>query len=250
MHDFAPVGAGGPRRRTGTFPRLMLAATASALLLAGCASIVTRPSGGGSADAGATGAAAVHPHAQEVRSDDLSSVQQRVVDSARSLVGARSLRINGRRFRYDCTGTILAAYYGAGIDLEAEFSSYTGNGVARLFKLAAAHELVYTGDSPSPGDVIFWDNTYDRNGDGAWNDTLTHAGVVIRTYADGSVDYVHHNYRDGIVVARMSLASPDLHQSGALLVNSPMRMKSHRHMNPSQWLASHLYRSAGMLYEL
>jgi hypothetical protein len=98
--------------------------------------------------------------------------------------------------------------------------------------------------------VIFWDNTYDRNGDGAWNDSLTHAGVVIRTYADGSVDYVHHNYRDGIVIARMSLASPDLHQSGALLVNSPMRMKSHRHMNPSQWLASHLYRSAGMLYEL
>ena len=250
MHDFAPAGAGGPRRRTGTFLRLMLALIAGTLLLAGCASIVTRPSGGGSADAGATGAAAAHPNAHEVRSDDLSSVQQRVVESARSLVGARSLRINGRRFRYDCTGTILAAYYGAGIDLEAEFSAYTGNGVARLFKLAAAHELVYTGDSPSPGDVIFWDNTYDRNGDGAWNDTLTHAGVVIRTYADGSVDYVHHNYRDGIVIARMSLASPDLHQSGALLVNSPMRMKSHRHMNPSKWLASHLYRSAGMLYEL
>ncbi|NBB91260.1 MAG: CHAP domain-containing protein [Spirochaetes bacterium] len=246
MHDSASAGTG----RTGTFLRLMPAPIAVVLLLTACASIVPRPFGGGSLGAERTGAAAAHPQPGEARGDDLSPVQQRVVESARSLVGVRSLRINGRRFRYDCTGTILAAYYGAGIDLEAEFSVYTGNGVARLFKLAAAHELVYTGDSPSPGDVIFWDNTYDRNGDGAWNDTLTHAGVVIRTYDDGSVDYVHHNYREGIVVARMSLASPDLHQSGALIANSPMRMKSHRHMNPSRWLASHLYRSAGMLYEL
>ena len=246
MQDFAPTGSD----RAGTLLLLMLALMAGALLLTGCASIVTRPLGGGSPGAAGTGAAAARPHSSEVRNDDLSPVQQRVVESAKSLVGQRSLRVNGRRFRYDCTGTILAAYYGAGIDLEAEFSAYTGNGVARLFKLAAAHELVYTGDSPRPGDVIFWDNTYDRNGDGAWNDPLTHAGVVVRAYDDGSVDYVHHNYREGIVVARMSLASPDLHQSGALQVNSPMRMKSHRYMNPSQWLASHLYRSAGMLYEL
>ncbi len=246
MHDFATPEDG----RIGTLFRLMLALFGGALLFTGCASIVTRPFGGGSSGARGTGAATARPHSREIRSDDLSPVQQRVVDSAKSLVGARTLRINGRRFRYDCTGTILAAYYGAGIDLEAEFSAYTGNGVARLFKLAAAHELVYSGDSPRPGDVIFWDNTYDRNGDGTWNDPLTHAGVVIRTYEDGSVEYVHHNYREGIVVARMSLASPDLHQSGALLVNSPMRMNSHRYINPSRWLASHLYRSAGMLYEL
>ncbi|MFO7781875.1 MAG: hypothetical protein R6W94_09635, partial [Spirochaetia bacterium] len=119
MHDFAPDDIG----RTGKLLRLALSLTAGVLLLVGCASIVTRPFGGGSAGAGGTGAAAARPHAQEVRSDDLSAVQQRVVESASGLVGARSLRINGREFRYDCTGTILAAYYGAGIDLEAEFSA-------------------------------------------------------------------------------------------------------------------------------
>jgi cell wall-associated NlpC family hydrolase len=230
--------------------RLAVGTAFAALVLSGCATITSLPFHGGPPGPGGTGAAAERPPDVEVRSDDLSSVQEQVVESARSLVGRRNLRVNGRRFRFDCTGTILAAYYGAGIDLQAEFSRYTGNGVARLFKLAADHDLVYTGDSPNPGDVIFWDNTYDRNGDGAFNDQLTHAGVVIRAYEDGSVDYVHHNYRDGIVIARMSLGAPDVHRSEAALVNSPMRMKSHRYMNPAEWLASHLYRSAGMLYQL
>lgn len=231
--------------------RLGLTAGATALILSGCATIAGLPFHGGPPGAGgATGAAPQHAPSTEVRTEELTGVQQQVVESARNLVGRRNLRVNGRRFNYDCTGTILAAYYGAGIDLQAEFGRYTGNGVARLFKLAADRNLIYTGIEPSPGDVIFWDNTYDRNGDGAWNDQLTHAGVVIRTYEDGSLDYVHHNYREGIVVARMSLAAPDVHRSGEALINSPMRMRSHRHLNPSQWLSSHLYRSSGMLYGL
>jgi hypothetical protein len=227
----------------------VILAVGLAFVVSGCATLATLPFYGGPTGT-ADDAAGAAPQNLPVRAEEMSTAQARVVESAESLVGRRSLKINGRRFNYDCTGTILAAYYGAGIDLQAEFSRYTGNGVARLYKLAAAHELIYTGDSPRPGDVIFWDNTYDRNGDGAWNDQLTHAGVVIRAYEDGSVDYVHHNYRDGIVVARMSLASPDTHQAGSALINSPMRMKSHRYMNPSQWLSSHLYRSAGMLYGL
>lgn len=238
------------RRGTG----YALAAATIAIVLSGCTTLATLPFHGGPPEPARNGSpagAAAERHAgTEVRAEELSDAQARVVASAESLVGRRNLRVNGRRFNYDCTGTILAAYYGAGIDLQAEFSRYTGNGVARLFKLAADHDLVYSGDSPSPGDVIFWDNTYDRNGDGAWNDRLTHAGVVIRAYEDGSVDYVHHNYRDGIVVARMNLGDPDVHQVGGAVVNSPMRMRSHRHVNPSQWLSSHLYRSSGMLYGL
>jgi cell wall-associated NlpC family hydrolase len=158
--------------------------------------------------------------------------------------------VNGRRFRSDCTGTILAAYYAAGIDLEAEFNRYTGNGVARLYKIAADHGLIREGTVPQPGDVIFWDNTYDRDGDDRWNDPLTHAGIVVRSYGNGRLEYVHYDYRDGIVVARMNLASPEVHRAEGRVVNSPMRMRSHRHLNPSKWLSSHLYRSRGMLYRL
>ncbi|MFP4637713.1 MAG: NlpC/P60 family protein [Spirochaetaceae bacterium] len=249
------MNAGTPPSRAS---RAALVATAAAILIVGCTTLPSTPfarDGGGTigdpANAGGTGGApAAGPHRAEVAEEELSPEQREVVETAGSLVGREKLRVNGRRFRFDCTGTILAAYYGAGIDLEREMKAYSGNGVTRLYKLSRDKRLLYEGERPRPGDVIFWDNTYDRDGDGQWNDRLTHAGVVIRTYEDGSVDYVHHNYREGIVVARMSLAAPDRHRDGEVLVNSPMRMKSHRSLRPSHWLASHLYRSAGMLYRL
>lgn len=209
------------------------ACVAVVLLLAGCATL-REPAGPSSQTEGV----------------ELSPLQHRVAQSALSLVGRRVLRIDGRRFRYDCTGTILAAHYAAGIDLEKRFREYTGNGVARLYKLARAEDLLAGDRTPRPGDILFWDNTYDRNGDEAWNDPLTHAGIVVRAYPDGRIDYVHHNYREGIVVARMNLSSPDTHHRDGTLVNSPMRMKSHRHLAPSKWLSSHLYRTSGRLHEL
>jgi len=221
----------------------------TAVVVAGCATVRGLPFAGGETGA-AYGSAPPASSPRTAAAEELPDAQRAVVETARSLVGRSRLQVNGRRFRYDCTGTILAAYYGAGIDLGAEFARYTGNGVTRLYRLARDAGVVYTGSRPEPGDVIFWDNTYDRNGDGTWNDDLTHAGIVVRTYEDGSLDYVHHNYRRGIVVARMNLALPNVHEAGGTLVNSPMRMKRDRHINSSQWLASHLYRSSGSLYEI
>ena len=78
----------------------------------------------------------------------------------------------------DCTGTVLAIYYYAGIDLARDFNKYSGNGVTRLYKSLQAQKLLYETRYPVTGDIIFWDNTYDRNEDGRWNDTLTHVGIT------------------------------------------------------------------------
>lgn len=179
-----------------------------------------------------------------------SPAGERVARSARAFVGRTRLRVAGRTYNLDCSGTILAIYHDAGIDLLPQFQRQSGNGVRRLYGIARDHSLLYEPKLPRPGDVIFWDNTYDRNGDRLWNDELTHAGIVISAGPDGQVEYVHHNYSRGIVVERMNLYDPDAHTQGSVLVNSPMRMKSHRHLNPREWLASHLYRGAGMLHRL
>ncbi|MFO8065805.1 MAG: CHAP domain-containing protein [Spirochaetia bacterium] len=221
-----------------------------AILIVGCATTSRGPFASPS-DSSPSGSQHVDsPEPAPVEEQRLGATQKQVVDAAEDLVGRQNLEINGRRFPFDCTGTILAAYYAAGIDLQAEFDRYTGNGVARLYKLSEDADLVYKQDTPRPGDVIFWDNTYDRNGDGRWNDSLTHAGIVIRGYEDGSVDYVHHDYNRGVVVARMNIDEPDVHTSDDTLVNSPMRMRRDRHIKPSQWLAGHLYRSGAELYRL
>ncbi len=162
-----------------------------------------------------------------------------VAAAARSLVGRRSLRIRGRVFPLDCSGLILAIFYQAGLDLTPAFAEETGNGVKRLWKMGtpvAESEI-------APGDIIFWDNTYDRNRNNLWDDELTHAGIVSAIDGEGTIFYVHHNYRRGIVEEKMNLQRP--HDT---TVNSAMRMRGQRDPQGARWLSSHLFREARRLY--
>ena len=131
---------------------------------------------------------------------------------ARSLLGATELVVKGRRFTWDCTGTVLAIYWYAGIDLARDFGRYAGGGVSRLYRTLKDASLLYTTREPILGDLVFWDDTYDADGDGAWDDPLTHVGMVMETAADGTISYVHLNYRKGIVIEQMNLREPDVHQ--------------------------------------
>jgi hypothetical protein len=180
---------------------------------------------------------------------DLSERQIVIVRAARELVETQSTIVGETTFSYDCSGTILAVFAHAGIYLVDLFGSYTGNGVARLYGIATDYELLHKRVLPDPGDLIFWDNTYDRNEDGEWNDPLTHAGLVISVSDDGTVEYLHHNYRRGIVTARMNLLEPETYRNdeGGEL-NSPMRMASQRASNPDLWLSSHLFKEFASMH--
>jgi len=183
---------------------------------------------------------------------EVARVQEKLAEGGRYVLGKRELVIRGRRFTMDCTGAVLAIYYYAGIDLSRDFGRYSGGGVMRLYKTLAGADLLYDTRIPVTGDIIFWDNTYDRNGDGRWNDTLTHVGMVMASSDDGTIQYVHLNYRKGIVIENMNLRNPDVYedldQGGMRIVNSPLRMKQAGKPHGERWLASHLYRSFGMGY--
>jgi hypothetical protein len=186
------------------------------------------------------------------RPAETSDVQRLLAEGARWALGRRHLVVRGRTFPYDCTGTVLAIYWYAGIDLARDFGEYSGNGVMRLYRSLEKQNLLYSSPHPATGDVIFWDNTYDRNGDGAWNDTLTHMGMVLRSSPDGTIQYVHLNYSRGIVIENMNLLEPNLSKKlirGSLrILNSPIRLKERGQPHPPQWLAGQLYRVLGMGY--
>ena len=160
------------------------------------------------------------------------SVRERLLEGAEYALVKQRLHIDGKTFANDCSGTILGIYHFAGVDLSRDFDKYTGNGVARIYQLLQDQGLVYRTVYPQIGDLVFWDNTYDRDGDGRWNDQLTHIGMVVDVGLDGTIDYIHHNYRKGIVVEHMNLITPARHQrevAGIItVVNSPMRMRDSR----------------------
>ncbi len=254
------------RRSFGTCRLFLLLASLSLL---GCAGVPHPPKG-------AAEAPAKPPGLDGTAWEELNDRQRKIVVGAHELKGAKRLIVNGREFRMDCTGAVAALYWYAGIDLLGPLAAYQGNGVRRLYRFMEDEELLIPSDSPGavranlwpsstdsspdqysilPGDIIFWDNTYDRDGDGRADDEFTHTGVVVSVASDGTVVYYHHNYRRGIVLERMNIAEPDIHtRSGGgekgrdTTVNSPMRMRGSP--NFDLWLAGQLVRAYGRAWLL
>jgi len=174
---------------------------------------------------------------------ELSVIQNHIIEGSYWAKGRNSLVVHDRTFNIDCSGTVMAIYYYAGIDLSKDFSKYKGGGVSRIYQYLKAHNLIYFTKTPVPGDIIFWDNTYDSNNDGIRNDNLTHAGIVVNVSEDKTVTYIHAHYKKGIILETMNLMEPD-----NLEKNSAMRMKGSG--MEGGWLSGHLYRESGIGYKL
>ncbi len=229
--------------------RTLFAATA---LLAAASCETVLPAAGTFRSPLSAGVRAVPAAVPRQRSAEVAGRQAQLLEGARWALGRRELVVRGRRFNMDCTGAVLAIYYYAGLDLSRNFPRYRGGGVERLYRSLEVAALIYDTLEPVPGDIIFWDNTYDRNNDGRWNDPLTHVGMVVSVSREGDIEYVHLNYRRGIVIERMNLRRPQVYRDrnlgGARVVNSPIRMRVPGRPHPPRWLASHLYRAFGMGY--
>ncbi|MBI9107743.1 MAG: C40 family peptidase [Spirochaetales bacterium] len=176
-----------------------------------------------------------------------TEIQQKLVETAADYVGTTSgsLTADDKSYNLDCSGAILAVYYKAGINLEKCYDNYSGNGVKRIYACLRDNKLIINTKTPKPGDLIFWDNTWDRNKDGKYNDYFTHVGMVIDIDEDGIIKYFHHNYRKGLIIEKMNLFTPDDTEA-----NSPMRMKGSPPAPEGQYLASHLIRVFGRAWQL
>jgi hypothetical protein len=179
----------------------------------------------------------------------LSEAQRLITAGGPTLVGRKTLTVNGVTYPNDCTGLVRAAYAFASIDLAYRFGRYSGNGVRRLYMTLRDERLLYAVLYPMPGDLVFWDNTYDANGNGRADDGLTHVGVVVSVDADGSIRYLHYNYRLGPVIDRMNLTKPEITvKDNGEQVNSFLRMSGSPEYAGTN--AAQLFRVFGKGHEL
>lgn len=204
--------------------------------------------------AGLCAACASAPAESIPRGDGPSALQRQLVAAATELLGRQRLEVCGREFALDCSGLVRALYFRAGLDLDPLLSAYTGGGVTRLYRLLEDRGLLHRELRPQPGDIVFWDHSYDRDGDGRRNDELTHVGMVVAVSAGEKIDYIHYNYRSGIVIEHMDLSRPDVHTQTAdgatVVVNSPMRMRQAGGVADEEWLSGQLFRTFGRGYLL
>ncbi len=112
----------------------------------------------------------------------------------------RQLTAGTAGFRQDCSGFVLAALHKVGID--------SGGSAADLYARAESIGAIHRSERPAVGDLVFFDNTYDRNGNGLRDDPLSHIGVVIEVASDGTVTLAHDGTSRGKTTLEMNLLHP------------------------------------------
>ncbi len=160
------------------------------------------------------------------RSVEATPSRTAIVRTAAKLVGARTIESKGRRIAYDCAGVTRAIFLEHGIDLyDSRTNDSKANGVRLIYAHVRQHGTLHQGPVVHPGDLVFFDNTWDFNGDGMLNDPLTHVGVVERVEPDGTVVFISR-VADAIERYRMNLALPHVHKTAdGRVLNDYMRRK-------------------------
>lgn len=228
-----------------TFAALIVLAAGCALPAGGGSKRVSMPSG---APVGVIrGLSAPAPYPEATVRPELAPV----ISEAEKLIGATSVRVNGQSFRYDCSGFVRGVFSTLGVDVFALGTKHPDyNGVRLVHEYLERHGENHKRQRPSPGDVVYWDATVDKNNDGEQNDPLTHIGLVTAVDEDGTITFIHRNNK-GIVKEVMNVLRPsEVKDASGKRLNDYLRGKKKRDPAGSRHLAGELWAGFGTLTEL
>jgi hypothetical protein len=165
-----------------------------------------------------------------------------IVRTAAKLVGAKTIESNGRRISYDCAGVTRAVFLKHGIDLyDGETSDSDANGVRIIHSHIEQQGTFHKGPVVHPGDLVFFNNTWDYNGDGKVNDPLTHVGIVERQESDGTVVFISR-VAGAVERYRMNLGLPHVHKTATgRILNDYLRRKDAIDRANTRYLTGELF---------
>lgn len=115
---------------------------------------------------------------------------QSVLDQGLMLLGQSRVRVGKTPFRSDCSGFVEACYSRAKIDLIDPMAG-SGSATATMFRTLKKRQLPVRRKRAQPGDLAFFHNTHDRNGNGLRDDRFTHVALVEKVERDGTVHFMH-----------------------------------------------------------
>lgn len=157
-----------------------------------------------------------------------------IAGAASQFVGANCLLVDGENYRWDCSGLVEATLATVGLHLE-------GSG-ADLLARARDLGVVHHRRRPHIGDIAFFDNTWDRNGNGLLDDPLSHVAIVEDVDGDGTITLVHLSSSSGVARIHMNLFHPDDHDDGhGKILNDYLRRPGRHDSMRTQYLTGQLW---------
>ena len=180
------------------------------------------------------------PEAKVARVERSNAPGAPIADAAEHYLGKGRLTHGGELYRWDCSGFIEAAHARAGL-------AVSGSSVS-MYERAESLGILDQA-SPSLGDVVFFENTYDRNGNGRLDDPITHVAIVTSVDSDGTVHMVHKG-GSGVTRLVMNLERPALHQDEAgKVINSYLRNQTRKDPRGTRYLTGELFEGFASYWE-
>ena len=168
-----------------------------------------------------------------------------------------SVNVNGRvlRIDHDCSYFVRAAYWKASDQTMDLFEQAISTGAApmnltsgvQFISLLFEKNYRFGKKDFQIGDVIIFNNTWDRNKNRKRDDMYTHVGIVSAVDEDGTIEFIHGNVGRTIKKGYINFDHPDVARLGEKPVNTYLRPKYAWENNSSLNLTSNLvYAFGGM----
>lgn len=113
-----------------------------------------------------------------------------VLDQALEMMDAERVRVGHTLYRNDCSGFVDAVFDASGIEL-VDPGIEAVSGTEAIYRGLQRRGRILRGRTARPGDLAFFHNTWDRNGNKLRDDRFSHVALVERVGPDGAVGLVH-----------------------------------------------------------
>jgi cell wall-associated NlpC family hydrolase len=163
--------------------------------------------------------------------------------------GGAAFKVGEDSFTWDCIGFVETVYHKEGIpfrDVLVLSDDDKGSAVRAAYRTVKRYGILFKDEvTPQPGDLIFWDNTFDHDKDGRYDDPLTHVGMVAEVLPDGTVKYIHRGGK-GVSYGYMNLTTPELSKNEAgESINSQLRYKNKKDPSHAKYRSGELFVAFG-----
>ncbi len=137
-----------------------------------------------------------------------SSVEYRfrIVESSKKYIGNVKINYGSKVYDFDCSGFVKFVFLDAlGVDIDKKIPFFTTSKSLDYYNFLRMRGFV-SFNNFSSGDLIFFNNTYDRNMNGKLDDPITHIGIVIGVdEITGSIVFVDKSKGKNVSIKFMNL---------------------------------------------
>ncbi len=191
-----------------------------------------------------------------IKNSNKDPLRKKIVEVSTKYLGQKHIKV-GKYFRdLDCSTFLrMVLLEATGIDIAyVSIKNFPDKNLTKsYYRFIESNRGLFKEGVLKPGDLIFFDNTYDRNQNGRIDDELTHVGIVIGFEENfGSIAFIHKSEGKKVRIDYLNLSHPNISKTNIfgmdkeIILNSYLR-RNKVFVNKDYGLASHLFRSFGKL---